>query len=176
MIKLNDRRIESGVGRSGEAIDILRSIDSSIKLINDKVGQINKIAQEEKTIAKEISNINNYFSTAVNQNINSISSLSKLKSLFSSEVEKIKDEIGKFNFDIHKKEVIRDYKLSSPEEKKRLKEKKSSEKMNSAENLLQIEYKNRMKKNKERKSNKLDTVKAITLYKPKKRLFGLFKR
>ena len=175
LIKLNDRKVVSGVNKSHEAIEVLRNIDSSIKLINDKMSQINKSAQEEKNLAKEIFDINNYFSSSSNKNINSIGSLSKLKSLFSNEVEKIRSEIGKFNFDIHNKEVIRDYKLKSTNDKKLVREEKTDS-LKVKDNMPQIEYKGKSKKVKERKNNKLDTIKALTLYKPKKGLFGIFNR
>ena len=95
LIKNNDKKISSGITKSYEVIEALRNVDSSIKFINEIVEQINISINEEKVDTDGIKDLNNYYSNNITENLESVSSITRLKRLFNMEVDKIKDFINK---------------------------------------------------------------------------------
>ena len=179
LVKVNDAKIIAGINKINEVLGSLKNINASIKMINQIIEQINIITQDEKKNNQTIISTENNFMNEATGNLNSLDSIDKIRNLFKMDLEKIINAIKKIIFDIREKVTVRDVKLYTEQdkdnkEKLKIKRKAREEKFK-REPVLVKNLKN-LRKTKERKSNKLDTVRAITLYKPKKSILDKFKK
>ncbi|MCK4797778.1 MAG: hypothetical protein KAT05_10365, partial [Spirochaetes bacterium] len=176
LIKINYKRIKSGVSKTTGVITALKNINSSIKMITNIIAQISIATQEETKDNKIIMDIINSFSDDAKENLESMDALGRIKNLLNMEVEKMRNIVNAFILRSDKREVIRDIKIVTKEDKEKLKNKKKKHKIEQMELRKEIEEKKRINKMRVNRSNKLDTVRAISLYKPKRSIFGLFGR
>jgi methyl-accepting chemotaxis protein len=172
LVKINDTKIISGISKTNEVLGSLKNINSSVKMINQIIEQINVTTQEEKKNNQVIVTNEKNFVVEASSNITSLESIDKIRNLFKMDLEKIKNAIKKIIFDIREKITIRDVKLYSEieiENKQKAKKQAKKDKF-----LREPESSKNLKKVRARRSSKLDSVRSITLYKPKKSILSKF--
>ena len=148
LIKMNEKRIKSGVDKTSEVIDALNKINKSIGDISDIVGQINTATEEESKGSQVIMDIISSFSDEANKNIKSIEALGRTRNQLSVEVQKMRNLVVAFKLQSGEKEVVRDIKLITPEEKKRMLEIKRIKNLELAEKKAEKLKKQRDEKEK----------------------------
>ncbi len=177
LVKVNDSRIISGINKTTEVLNSLRIINSSINMINQIMDQINKTTQEGKKNSRSIISADSNFIDITKENIKSLDSIDRAKNYFKIDLEKIKNAIKKIIFDVREKVVIRDVKLYKEEEKVEYRRPSNIKNiLGEKKNKKELKSLRSLKKVRERKRSKLDSVRAVTLYKPKKSILDKFKK
>jgi len=159
---MNDKRIKAGVTKTSEVIGAINDIKSSIKLIKNMIEQIYKATEAESKGSQTIMEIINSFADESANNVKSIDALGRTRNHLSMEVQKMRNLILAFKVQGVEKEVIKDIKNYSKEEKdKMLMEKR-------IKNQQMLEERNEKKKKKDDiKVNKISSSKELLDYKPK---------
>lgn len=175
LVKVNESRIISGINKTNEVLNSLKNMNSGIKMINQIIEQIYVTSQDEKKNSQLVVSTENNISNEMSANMNFLESIEKIKNLFKMDLEKIKNAIKKIIFDIREKVTIRDVKLYSEQKKERTEKLKlKRDKKEEQKFIKEPISKKYLRKTKIRKSNKLNTVRAVTLYKPKKSILDKF--
>jgi methyl-accepting chemotaxis protein len=172
LIKMNEKRIKAGVDKTSEVIEALNNINSSIQMIIDIVEQINTAAEEESKGSQVIMDIINSFSEEAHGNLKSIDSLGQTRDQLSSEVEKMRNLVLAFKLQSGNAEVIRDIKIVTKEDKLRIAEEKKQQKDKKKKHKSERALKKDVEDNSKSGSGRIETVKAMQVYKPRKGLFG----
>ncbi len=175
LIKMNEKRIKAGVDKTGEVIEALNKINQSIQDITNIVNQIYTAAEEESKGSQVIMDIISSFSDEANKNLKSIEALSKTRNQLSMEVQKMRNLVVAFKLQTKgEKEIIRDIKVVTKEQKALLKQEKLKKKKEEREKKLAIkeEKKNKNKELKDEKAFNLEKIKKIE----KKKEFKLVKQ
>lgn len=176
LVKMNDSRIISGINKANEVLSALKNNNSSIKMINQIMEQIDKATQEEKKNSQSVISAENNFMNNSNENLTSITSIDKIRNLFKMDLEKIRDAIRKIIFDVKEKITIRDIKLYTEKKRDKSEPLKFKSRIDVIKDKKEQKRIANLRKAREKKSGKLDTIRAITLYKPKKSLLDKFKK
>ncbi len=177
LVKINDSRIISGINKANEVLGALKNNNSSIKMINQIIEQIDKTFQEEKKNSQAIISADNNFINNTNENLTSISSIDKIRNIFNMDLEKIRDAIKKIVFDVKEKETIRDVKLYIEKKRDKTEPLRFKSKLDGIKDKREQKRITNFRKIRERKSSsKLNSIRAITLYKPKKSILDKFKK
>jgi methyl-accepting chemotaxis protein len=173
LIKANEKRILSGINKIKEIINVLNNVNSGIKIMNELIEQFNSEIKNQENICSKISLSNQSILNSFEETIKSISELLKIKNLLNNGVDNIRNSSTVFVLRTDKKETIKDINYSTKEEKlEYLKEKKNiADELKESEKLM----KNKEKK-KNKSSNKLESVRDLINYKPKKGIFSGIKR
>lgn len=162
LIKMNDKRIKAGVAKTSEVIDAIDDIKSSIKTIKDMIEQIYNATEEESKGSQTIMEIIHSFADESIKNVKSIEALGKTRNHLSMEVQKMRNLILAFKVQGVEREVIKDIKIYTKEEKQKILEEKKQKKLQKLE-----EKELKKKKNETQTNTKITTGKELSDYKPK---------
>ncbi|OHD18024.1 MAG: hypothetical protein A2086_15825 [Spirochaetes bacterium GWD1_27_9] len=169
LIKMNDRRIKAGVAKTSEVINAIDDIKDSIQTIKNIVERIFVATEEESKGSQTIMDIINSFSEEASKNVKLIESLGKTRNHLSGEVQKMRNLILAFKVQGVEKEVIKDIKNYTPEEKRKIAEEKK----------LKIQSRKLAMENERKKSIENDNLKGNNIilrtllnYKPKFSFFN----
>ncbi|HPO49980.1 MAG TPA: methyl-accepting chemotaxis protein, partial [Spirochaetota bacterium] len=171
LIKMNDKRIKSGVAKTSEVINAINDIKSSIKSIKDMIEQIYKSTEQESKGSQTIMEIIDSFAEESMKNVKSIEALGKTRNHLSMEVQKMRNLILAFKVQGVEKEVIKDIKIYTKEEKEKIALDKRLKKQQKIEEKLENK-----KKNETQKSTMLSSSKDLVNYKPTAQLLKKQKR
>ncbi|HOJ64044.1 MAG TPA: methyl-accepting chemotaxis protein [Spirochaetota bacterium] len=175
LIKMNEKRIKAGVDKTGEVIDALNKINQSIEDITNIVNQIYTAAEEESKGSQIIMDIISSFSDEANKNLKSIEALGRTRNQLSMEVQKMRNLVVAFKLQTKgEKEIIRDIKVVTKEQKALLKQEKLNKKREKREKKLREKEEKRNKKN-ESKNVENSMLKKIEK-EAKKKEFKLIKQ
>jgi len=173
LIKINEKRVGLSVDKIKEVIEVLTNVNSSIKMINEANENIINETESENINIKNIMEINNNFVNNLDKNIKSIFSLNKMKGLLDNSVEDIRSIAHAFILKSDKTEIIKDYNIISKNEKNKIREENEKRKKEKNELKRSLKEKKKISRKKEKNVGKIDSVKALTLYKPKKSFFNI---
>lgn len=176
LIKENEKRIQSGVSKTTDVIDALGNINSNVKMITNIVNRINEEAREESKGSHIILDIINTFSEKSTSNLQLINEVGRVRGLLNMEVERMRNIVHSFKIKSENQEVIRDVKIVTQEERKRTKEERQLKNKVKNEQKKEAKEKKRMKIIKDKSSDKLENIRAISLYRPKRSIFNFFKK
>ncbi|HNZ26511.1 MAG TPA: HAMP domain-containing methyl-accepting chemotaxis protein [Spirochaetota bacterium] len=149
LIKMNEKRIKAGVDKTSEALEALNKINESIEDITNIVGEINTATEEESKGSQVIMDIINSFSEEANKNIKSTEAIGRTRNQLSVEVDKMKNLVVAFKLQSGEKEIVRDIKMVTSEDKKRIRrerELKRKERLEKKSIERQLKYDEKYKK------------------------------
>lgn len=156
LIKMNEKRIKAGVDKTSEALGALNKINESIEDITNIVGEINTATEEESKGSQVIMDIINSFSDEANKNIKSTEAIGRTRNQLSIEVDKMKNLVVAFKLQSGEKEIVRDIKMVTNEDKKRIQRErdlKKKEKFEKKSIEEQMKYDEKQKKKNISESN-----------------------
>ena len=164
LIKMNEKRIKAGVDKTSEALGALNKINESIEDITNIVGEINTATEEESKGSQVIMDIINSFSDEANKNIKSTEAIGRTRNQLSIEVDKMKNLVVAFKLQSGEKEIVRDIKMVTNEDKKRIQRErdlKKKEKFEKKSIEEQMKYDEKQKRKNVSESN-MDLEKRTT--------------